>query len=57
MKVNDSYCLLIRIKNTIFTSDIKIGIHAGNKKPYIQMWNIWNFGLTDIDNQTYNYKY
>ena len=32
MKVNYSYCLIIKIKSTIFTSNIKVRIHPRKRK-------------------------
>jgi len=34
MKVNNSYCLVIDIKNTIFTLDIKVRLFEKTKKNF-----------------------
>ena len=57
MKVNNSYYLLIKIKSTIFTSNIKVNQRAGNENGIFQKQNIRNMGFKYVDNQRYSYKY
>jgi len=51
LKVNYSYCLLIRIKSTNLTAEIKVEIYCKSEKPLMRVWIIWSFGSADIDNQ------
>ena len=57
MKVNNSYCLLIRIKSTNFTTNIKVQISGDDHKNLaaLPLWT--DIYRLYIDIQLYRWKY
>ena len=51
MKVNNNYCLIIKIKGTIFTSNIQISLLPKSEKVLNQIWPGGYFEFIAIDYQ------